>query len=293
MITPRSQVYYYPNGAVALRCERDSNWLTDEHTTLDLYYTDSGVLIRHLTTTTTRNGELIDDKQLDPCQASPEVLAVGLPDAGTTHRTWFTQNSGYADREAASFLGYLERQHTQTWLIRTIGRNLMVCQLIERGEAYPMPLQEADVSNDSGATRATLTFSIEPHRLSRLPGYHWAIDGHWLLGRVEVEITHSLDLTIAQVRLHSYGAQIAQQGENHIVLTTSGVPASYLSRMERIHEVVTFRPTHRSRFHPNTPEACRTCRNVHGQKYGKDLLVCAMHPSGNENCIDYEAKESQ
>jgi hypothetical protein len=42
-----------------------------------------------------------------------------------------------------------------------------------------------------------------------------------------------------------------------------------------------------------TPEqnpACIGCKNYHGQVYGGNLLVCAMHPNGREeeNCPDWE-----
>ncbi|QSJ14463.1 hypothetical protein JYQ62_21380 [Nostoc sp. UHCC 0702] len=42
-----------------------------------------------------------------------------------------------------------------------------------------------------------------------------------------------------------------------------------------------------------TPEknaACIGCSNYHGQVYGGNLLVCAMHPHGwdDENCPDWE-----
>lgn len=39
--------------------------------------------------------------------------------------------------------------------------------------------------------------------------------------------------------------------------------------------------------------ACRGCRNYHGQVYGGNLLVCAMHPTGvesDESCPDWEAE---
>ena len=45
--------------------------------------------------------------------------------------------------------------------------------------------------------------------------------------------------------------------------------------------------------HPSPTEqpACRGCRNYHGQVYGGNLLVCAMHPTGaeSESCGDWEA----
>ncbi|MBD2664661.1 hypothetical protein B6N60_01934 [Richelia sinica FACHB-800] len=42
-----------------------------------------------------------------------------------------------------------------------------------------------------------------------------------------------------------------------------------------------------------TPEqnaACMGCQNYHGQVYGGNLLVCAMHPHGwdDQNCPDWE-----
>lgn len=42
---------------------------------------------------------------------------------------------------------------------------------------------------------------------------------------------------------------------------------------------------------PIQQQACRGCRNYHGQVYGGNLLVCAMHPSGVESevCPDWES----
>ncbi|RUR78281.1 hypothetical protein ACF3DV_03990 [Chlorogloeopsis fritschii PCC 9212] len=39
--------------------------------------------------------------------------------------------------------------------------------------------------------------------------------------------------------------------------------------------------------------ACIGCRHYHGQAYGGNLLVCAMHPYGwdDENCPDWEAED--
>lgn len=39
------------------------------------------------------------------------------------------------------------------------------------------------------------------------------------------------------------------------------------------------------------PLACRDCQHYHGQVYGGNLLVCAMHPYGwdNEHCPDWES----
>jgi len=41
---------------------------------------------------------------------------------------------------------------------------------------------------------------------------------------------------------------------------------------------------------PTQQPACRGCRNYHGQVYGGNLLVCAMHPDGveSESCADWE-----
>jgi len=40
--------------------------------------------------------------------------------------------------------------------------------------------------------------------------------------------------------------------------------------------------------------ACRGCINYHGQVYGGNLLVCAMHPHGveDESCPDWESGNS-
>ncbi len=42
---------------------------------------------------------------------------------------------------------------------------------------------------------------------------------------------------------------------------------------------------------PTQQSACRGCSNYHGQVYGGNLLVCAMHPTGveSESCADWEA----
>jgi hypothetical protein len=41
--------------------------------------------------------------------------------------------------------------------------------------------------------------------------------------------------------------------------------------------------------------ACIGCSNYHGQAYGGNLLVCAMHPHGwdDENCPDWEKSSSE
>lgn len=41
---------------------------------------------------------------------------------------------------------------------------------------------------------------------------------------------------------------------------------------------------------PQRNAACIGCQNYHGQVYGGNLLVCAMHPHGwdDENCPDWE-----
>lgn len=42
---------------------------------------------------------------------------------------------------------------------------------------------------------------------------------------------------------------------------------------------------------PTQQPACRGCSNYHGQVYGGNLLVCAMHPTGveSESCVDWES----
>ncbi|NEO32750.1 MAG: hypothetical protein F6K36_20465 [Symploca sp. SIO3C6] len=42
---------------------------------------------------------------------------------------------------------------------------------------------------------------------------------------------------------------------------------------------------------PTKHAACIGCRHYHGQVYGGNLLVCAMHPYGwdTENCPDWES----
>ncbi len=42
---------------------------------------------------------------------------------------------------------------------------------------------------------------------------------------------------------------------------------------------------------PTQQPACQGCHNYHGQVYGGNLLVCAMHPTGveSESCADWEA----
>lgn len=49
--------------------------------------------------------------------------------------------------------------------------------------------------------------------------------------------------------------------------------------------------------HPTVTQhsACRGCRNYHGQVYGGNLLVCAMHPSGVEDdtCPDWESRSDR
>ena len=38
------------------------------------------------------------------------------------------------------------------------------------------------------------------------------------------------------------------------------------------------------------PIGCRGCEFLHGQMYNGELLVCAIHPSGQDNCPDYQEK---
>ncbi len=42
---------------------------------------------------------------------------------------------------------------------------------------------------------------------------------------------------------------------------------------------------------PTQHPACRGCSNYHGQVYGGNLLVCAIHPTGveSESCVDWES----
>lgn len=44
---------------------------------------------------------------------------------------------------------------------------------------------------------------------------------------------------------------------------------------------------------PLIPFSCKGCRNYHGQRYGQDFLVCAIHPygvsEGESYCPDFEA----
>ena len=44
---------------------------------------------------------------------------------------------------------------------------------------------------------------------------------------------------------------------------------------------------------PQQNPACIGCRNYHGQVYGGNLLVCAMHPQGceDETCPDWEQQD--
>lgn len=44
----------------------------------------------------------------------------------------------------------------------------------------------------------------------------------------------------------------------------------------------------------NIPQLCRGCRNLHGEVYGGNLLVCAMHPYGNgDECKDFKDRNSE
>ena len=36
------------------------------------------------------------------------------------------------------------------------------------------------------------------------------------------------------------------------------------------------------------PRACWNCSNYHGQYYGEELLICAVHPYGKEDCPDFD-----
>jgi hypothetical protein len=41
------------------------------------------------------------------------------------------------------------------------------------------------------------------------------------------------------------------------------------------------------------PVACQGCKHYHGQRYGKNFLVCGMYPKGweGDSCPDYESKK--
>ncbi|HEY9652776.1 MAG TPA: hypothetical protein V6C95_19120 [Coleofasciculaceae cyanobacterium] len=43
---------------------------------------------------------------------------------------------------------------------------------------------------------------------------------------------------------------------------------------------------------PERLPACQGCSNYHGQVYGGNLFICAMHPYGwdSENCPDWESR---
>jgi hypothetical protein len=45
---------------------------------------------------------------------------------------------------------------------------------------------------------------------------------------------------------------------------------------------------------PDRHPACIGCQHYHGRVYGKNLLVCGMHPYGwhDENCPDWEKKSN-
>ncbi|MDJ0572487.1 MAG: hypothetical protein QNJ53_26090 [Pleurocapsa sp. MO_192.B19] len=41
---------------------------------------------------------------------------------------------------------------------------------------------------------------------------------------------------------------------------------------------------------PEIPTGCKSCVYFHGQFYGGQILVCAIHPLGLNDCLDYQKK---
>jgi hypothetical protein len=39
------------------------------------------------------------------------------------------------------------------------------------------------------------------------------------------------------------------------------------------------------------PDGCNGCKHLHGETYGGELLVCGMHPYGEEECGDFESRD--
>ena len=44
----------------------------------------------------------------------------------------------------------------------------------------------------------------------------------------------------------------------------------------------------RNKVAQKIPSGCSGCSHLHGQVYGGNLLVCGLHPYGQEDCADYE-----
>lgn len=104
---------------------------------------------------------------------------------------------------------------------------------------------------------------------------------------------------------------IAVRSPNHAVQTTASIIGSGLLGYTATTLVLDYKRRHKSRVadaeayleflreinqerrldRPSMPETCRGCRHYHGQVYGGNLLVCAMHPYGIEEevCSDWEA----
>jgi hypothetical protein len=83
--------------------------------------------------------------------------------------------------------------------------------------------------------------------------------------------------TLTSLALQRYKAQKSR---------TAGVDA-YLEMLRQMHQSDQYIEAER-------PAACRGCSYYHGQYYGGNLLVCALHPQGAESdrCKDWEEENT-
>jgi len=49
----------------------------------------------------------------------------------------------------------------------------------------------------------------------------------------------------------------------------------------------------RNRLSPKIPDGCSGCKYLHGKRHGENLLVCGIHPYGQEDCTDFEYRQAK
>lgn len=59
--------------------------------------------------------------------------------------------------------------------------------------------------------------------------------------------------------------------------------------MDLVRQILETRPPVMPKI-PRIPKGCQGCKHLHGRVYGENLLVCGMHPHGQENCSDRELR---
>lgn len=123
---------------------------------------------------------------------------------------------------------------------------------------------------------------------------------------VEISVQHLVEGAIITLRLSLSAANqfpLINDGEGLTIdgerIACTVLDLSFKGLTIRIDSVVAYQQCSRYvAFSVSVPvversivgEQCRSCRNFHGKHYGVDSLVCAVHPFGQIDCKDWEAK---